>query len=279
MVKNSSGIRLVVSDVDGTLVGADCVMGEGIRELSKLLKENGILFTLASGRPVGMMKEYMEALDIKIPVVASNGAAGFDGTSFIWEETLPAEAVRRTVLEADSQGIAVFLNNEITEGVYRQNDYTRRQTEKTGHYKEVIHPKGEEWERIRIQKLMLIDPETPGRCDAMRPLLKEEENAVHVVRYDDRCFEAMPNGCSKGTGIERLARFLGIRREEILAIGDNANDLDMFCAAGKGAAVGNAAAVLKEKADYVCQGENVFGVIEAVKHFLLPGNQAEFPGK
>ena len=95
MADISSKVRLVVSDVDGTLVGADCVMGEGIRQLAQLLSEQHIAFTLASGRPVGMLEEYKKALNITLPVVASNGAAGHDGEKFIWEELLPADAVRR----------------------------------------------------------------------------------------------------------------------------------------------------------------------------------------
>ena len=64
MADISSKVRLVVSDVDGTLVGADCVMGEGIRQLAQLLSEQHIAFTLASGRPVGMLEEYKKALNI-----------------------------------------------------------------------------------------------------------------------------------------------------------------------------------------------------------------------
>ena len=108
MADISSKVRLVVSDVDGTLVGADCVMGEGIRQLAQLLSEQHIAFTLASGRPVGMLEEYKKALNITLPVVASNGAAGHDGEKFIWEELLPADAVRRTVEEADRMGYRYF---------------------------------------------------------------------------------------------------------------------------------------------------------------------------
>lgn len=142
MADISSKVRLVVSDVDGTLVGADCVMGEGIRQLAQLLSEQHIAFTLASGRPVGMLEEYKKALNITLPVVASNGAAGHDGEKFIWEELLPADAVRRTVEEADRMGLAVFLTDENTEGVYRQNDYIRRKSQESGLYKHLIHPEG-----------------------------------------------------------------------------------------------------------------------------------------
>ena len=106
-------------------------------------------------------------------------------------------------------GLAVFLTDENTEGVYRQNDYIRRKSQESGLYKHLICPEGDEWDRLRLQKLMIIDPDSPGRCDMLRPLLEEEKNRIHVVRYGSRCFEAMPEGCSKGTGVERLARYLG----------------------------------------------------------------------
>ena len=106
MEQRCSKIRLVVSDVDGTLVGNDCGMAEGMRELSRLLREQGIAFTLASGRPVGMMRQYMEALDITLPVIASNGAAGYEKGAFLWKAILPGRAVRPAAEDDYRLGLA-----------------------------------------------------------------------------------------------------------------------------------------------------------------------------
>ena len=59
-------------------------------------------------------------------------------------------------------GLAVFLTDENTEGVYRQNDYIRRKSQESGLYKHLIHPEGDEWNGQRLQKLMIIDPDSPA---------------------------------------------------------------------------------------------------------------------
>lgn len=80
----------------------------------------------------------------------------------------------------------------------------------------------------------------------------------------------MPGECTKGMGVKRLAQSLGIPMDEVMVLGDNKNDIDMFRAAGLGAAVGNAVSALKEEADYVSYEKWVYGVIEALEALNLP---------
>ena len=67
-----------------------------------------------------------------------------------------------------------------------------------------------------------------------------------------------------------LAQSLGIPMDEVMVLGDNKNDIDMFRAAGWGAAVGNAVSALKDEADYVSHEKWVYGVIEALEALNIP---------
>ena len=130
----------------------------------------------------------------------------------------------------------------------------------------------EDWQNWRIQKLLIIDPASPGKVDEVICELnrnrKQEE--LSILRYDDRGIEVMPGECTKGMGVKRLAQSLGIPMDEVMVLGDNKNDIDMFRAAGLGAAVGNAVSALKEEADYVSHEKWVYGVIEALEALNLP---------
>jgi len=81
--------------------------------------------------------------------------------------------------------------------------------------------------------------------------------------------EINAEGVCKGKGVEILGEKLGIKKEEIIAIGDNENDLTMIEYAGLGVAMGNATEEVKELADYITDTNNNSGVAKAINKFAL----------
>jgi len=81
--------------------------------------------------------------------------------------------------------------------------------------------------------------------------------------------EVMNKGINKGNAIRILAEIYGINREEIIAIGDNENDISMIEYAGLGIAMGNAVDTLKERADYITGNYDEDGVAQAIEKFVL----------
>lgn len=277
--------KLIISDIDGTMLPEGCgpespAVRGGIAELRELIAREKLQFTLASGRPVGMMRPLWEALGLRLPVVACNGAAACvpDGSSgFLWNERLDPLCMRPAMELADALGMAVIVSDADgggNEHVYRENDYTRRHAAEGKKWNRVYRPESEaDWKGYSLQKLLIIDPVSPGKVDAVIEKLRETEREFpaarpcEVVRYDDRGVEIMPESCTKESGVRRLCAMLSVPLSEVLVCGDNKNDLGMFREAGMSAAVGNAAEAAKETAGYVCRAEAVFGVLEAVRHF------------
>lgn len=286
-------ISLIISDIDGTLLPAGCDaygrsrdgkdVSAAVRELGALIRTHELPFTLASGRPIGMIAPLASVLSVRLPVIAANGAEAAllsDGNGnrgvtapvrFLWSETLCTAALRPAIELADRLGMAVIWTDGTTEKVYRKNAYTLSHELSNRTWAEEKRPVSEaEWENWKLQKLLIIDPETPGRVDeVIRAVGEAPESNAEVVRYDDRGVEIMPAGCTKGSGIKRLARELSVPLSEILVFGDNKNDIQMFREAGFGAAVGNAVPALKEEADYICRNEAVTGVVEAIRKFVI----------
>ena len=91
---------------------------------------------------------------------------------------------------------------------------------------------------------------------------------LHVLfeTHGDLLVEMVPKGFSKGTGINRLCEIKGIDKEDTIAIGDAANDVEMFRAAGFSIAMGSGAEGAKEAADYVTTGLHDDGILNALKY-------------
>ena len=85
--------------------------------------------------------------------------------------------------------------------------------------------------------------------------------------------EILPSGISKGTAMDAMLAALGVSAAEVVAVGDNWNDLEMIQAAGLGVAMGHAPPGVRERADYVCGTAEQEGVREVIERFLLPDGQ------
>nr|WP_264175104.1 HAD-IIB family hydrolase [Clostridium tagluense] len=81
--------------------------------------------------------------------------------------------------------------------------------------------------------------------------------------------EVMDKDCNKGYGVKVLGDMLGIKKEEIICIGDEANDIEMITYAGLGIAMGNAIEELKDVAEYVTLDNDNDGVAKAIEKFIL----------
>ena len=285
-------VSLIVSDIDGTILPAGCGqdgkrsdgpgVSDGIERLGRLIREWGLPFTLASGRPLDMMDTLGDLLGVTLPMVACNGAAAGKRNRLLWNERLLTAQVRAAIEYADHLGMAVIATDGSDEIVYRQNEYTKSHSENGSRVKTWRPATEEDWGGWNIQKLLIIDPDSPGRVDEIIEKLERGQEygaAMSILRYDDRGIEVMPGGCTKGMGVKRLADNLGIPMDEVMVLGDNKNDIDMFREAGLCAAVFNAVPVLKEEADYISCSQWVYGVIEALETLVIPQLYSEHPAQ
>ena len=90
-----------------------------------------------------------------------------------------------------------------------------------------------------------------------------------VVSSGPNNFEVMKKGTSKGNAVKELALSLNIKRDEIICLGDNENDLSMIKYAGLGIAMGNACELLKKEADYITDTNINSGVAKAIKKWCF----------
>lgn len=267
--------KLILCDIDGTLIDRTQAVTPAFEELKTLIREHNLCFSLASARSLELQQMYIDALEIKNPVLINNGAGARVNGQVMWDEFLPPLCVKEAVLEANRRDMAIFLCWGDKETVYRHNAYIQREIDLYNRYNHFYIPLESEWPDLKLERVMITDPEKVGRVDEILPYLEPYADQIEIVRNDARHLDVMQKGITKGGAIRRLAGELGIEMEEIMAIGDGINDIEMLSMVGTGVAVGNACEELKQVADYICEAENTYGVIEAVRRFCTDGEPAE----
>lgn len=124
----------------------------------------------------------------------------------------------------------------------------------------------------QLNKAMILAPETV--LDAWIPTIEAADwQALSMVRSQKVILEFLPVGVSKASGLDQLARHLGLRPEQVMALGDAANDAEMLDFAGCAVAMGNASDDLKAKADFVTLTNEEDGVSHAIETLILQKKQ------
>lgn len=259
--------KLIVCDVDGTLIDRSEAITTAFDELEQMIKKNRLCFSFASGRCLDQLQKYINTLHITSPVIINNGAGARYGGAVLWDDFLDPMCVRSAIIEANAMDMAIFFCNGNSEVAYRHNAYIQHEIDTFGRYNRFHIPLKNEWPHLKLEKVMITDPQTPGRIDSIVEVLCSFGGELNVIRYDNRHLDVMRSGVNKGGAVRRLASMLNVPLEAVMAIGDGENDIEMLKAVGIGVAVGNAKDELKTHADYVCTQPHTAGVIEAVQKF------------
>lgn len=242
---------ILVSDMDATLIDSNKKISIKNREAIKYFCENGGMFTLATGRMLQSVREFVQDLNIKCPVMLHSGAKIYDFQKekvikehFIEEER--KEAVKRFYKDNPDIGIEIFAD-EIPY-VYRSCKFTKRY-DKHKDYKVIYEVPDEVWNMKWVKVLLIAEKD---RLDEAEIDFRENyDNGNNSFRSGANYLDVVANGVSKGQALKELYEALNIDKDKILAVGDNMNDIDMIEAAKYGFCVENGLDIVKEKADFI----------------------------
>jgi Cof subfamily protein (haloacid dehalogenase superfamily) len=271
-----SNIRLLATDIDGTLLNPEFKISEG--DLSALRRAHaaGIEIVLVTGRRHTFALPIAKQLGFDLWLISSNGAVtrSLTGETF-HRDMMPAETCRRlcgamqlfrgnTVLTFDRETKGAIVLERMDE----LGASIRRWLEKNMEYIEFVVP---------IEKALVTNPVQAMFCGTMvrmNTALTALEHAgmdgmVTVLRteYPERdlsMIDVLNAGCSKGHALERWAAYRGYRREEVMAVGDNHNDVEMLEFAGHPVIMGNACEELRTRGWQVTGGNHECGLAAAV---------------
>lgn len=262
-------IKLIASDLDGTLLNDQCEISARTKEAVRRAREMGVVFTLATGRMYCSALPFALELGIDVPLITYQGALVKTSISkeVIYHRPLPMELAKEIISigEKEKYNINVYLNDQI---------FIHRETEMIRDYSRTVKVPYTVVEDLSLfldqdpTKVLFIGEEEP-LVSLWGKLNKKFENQAYITKSSPHFLEFTHPKANKGEGILAIAQSLGIKKEEIMAFGDNFNDIELLGAAGIAVAMGNARAELKEKADLVT-GTNVQdGVADAIEKFVL----------
>lgn len=267
--------RLIAADLDGTLIGDDLIISHEVTDAFHAAREAGLLVTIATGRTFAGALPFAHQLDVNAPLILCQGAEIRDVETgeAIYRTCLPLESAREIIDVARSAGVHL---NVFVDDI----PYTDALTPAAELYQKIdraaVQPVGDlkEWLDKEPTKIMLVaDAE---KLSELEPRLRERfHGRLKVVRSHHHFLEVIPLGASKGRALARLARHLGIHREEVCAIGDNDNDADMLRWAGLGVAVENASPAARKAADTIAPSVEKAGAAWAVRHLVLEKMEAD----
>jgi hypothetical protein len=270
-------IRLLATDIDGTLLNPQFHVSDGDLAALRRAHAAGMEIVLVTGRRHTFAMPIAEQLGFDLWLISSNGAVtrSLSGETF-HRDMMPAETCRRLCAAMQEfRGHTVLTFDKETKGaiVLERLDELgasiRRWLEKNMQYIEFIVP---------IEEALVTNPVQAMFCGTMarmRDALKALDGAgmdgtVTVLRTeyparDLSMIDVLNAGCSKGHALERWATHRGYARAEVMAVGDNHNDVEMLEFAGHPVIMGNACEELLGRGWTVTRGNDACGVAAAVE--------------
>ncbi|NIJ08109.1 hypothetical protein FHS31_001719 [Sphingomonas vulcanisoli] len=263
-------IKLVVSDIDGTLVRNDKSLSDGNAAAVGRLMDAGVAVTLISARPASGMLWIAERLKLDGPFGAFNG-----GTLFMADGSIKAKHV---LAEDAARDLIAYLEQQpVIRWVFADGDWLASDKDELHTPREV--------KSAGVEPIFATDvSDRIARCDKIvavtddQPLLDRIEGEVKgllgdratVARSQTYYLDITAPQANKGAGIAALAEAFRVTLDETVALGDQANDLPMFARAGFSVAMGQAPDPVKAAAKAVAASNNDDGVADAIDRLILP---------
>ena len=251
-----SRIRLICSDIDGTLLGRETELPERIKAEIWRLHSQGIGFTFATGRMPYETDHLFRDIP-PMPYTAGNGALVKQGDAILREAWFTPEPLRDLAEAYSALGVTVIFTAENQERPYKLTPWA---LENAGLFPGLDTPAGEEIWRTPLQRMFFYHPQGSHLEACARDLAAFSQYSASF--QNPKSIQIAPAGCTKASGVQALARLLDIPREAVLCVGDAHNDLPMIRWAGLGAAVGNACPELKQAARWTATRPGAAGVAE-----------------
>ena len=267
-----SRIKLIMSDIDGTILDKNHQLDSHLIELMPLLKQYDIPFVLASARsPLGIAPISKELGITDCPIACYNGALISLGDKILSQHTIDKKELLllHDFLKKEFPTVSInvysgkdWLVNTIDEWVEIEAQITRESPKVTS-LADFLQE-----EKNLIHKLLLIDNTSTIQK------LKETLATMDFPQTDfylskDNYLEVTHNQVSKKQALLELAKYYQLSLSEIMTIGDNYNDIPMIETAGLGVAMGNAPTEVKTCANTVTDSNDQNGVSKAIKLYVL----------
>lgn len=261
-------IKMVATDIDGTIVKWDTGFSENVKQCIKNLNKQGVKVILVTGRMHCAAMPIALELRLSNPIVSYQGGLIKDfGGKTLYQENLPDEYAKKLIKWARKNDIHLNLYLDDKLYVEKDNDFVKRYTD--GKFVTYNVCSFDDLEIRNVNKLLAIDYNDAERVTGWVNELHKDYPELYVVKSTPYFCEIGSPNAKKSKGVEFLANQWGIKKEEILAIGDQDNDIELLKAGGIAVAMGNATPELKACANYITDTVENDGFVKAIEKFVF----------
>ena len=276
MNRPEKDIRVIVCDLDGTLLNSGKRISEKNLKAIKAARAKGVFTTICSGRVPAMLEAYSKEICIEIPLIAANGGVIYDTLA---ARQMYTENISAKVIE---QVLDFFKDYDY--GVLGSSGYFSKASKRIKrfiHYNEIAKSKGlKEYPLYYIDELnynqmlsmdifkVLVSTISYEDTKKAKDFLDNQTNLTYTSS-DRGLLDISAYGVSKGSGLSRLISIMGLSKENVCVMGDYFNDISMFKAAGFSIAMANAHPDVKSQASSVTDSNDNGGVAAAIEKYIL----------
>ena len=283
-------MKLIASDLDGTLLNENGLVSERNAEAIKKAQDNGIVFVAATGRSWEAASKPLQAAGITSPIISLNGAVMYDENNKELRNITMDKAVCKYILSVCRDGdmylefftnkgifsesreyfievlvdIMKSANPKLTDEDIRAHANRRFQMEPVkfiDNYDLIF-----EMEDLVIYKVLGFTLVPKNLADVREKLTGEE--GITITSSGEINLEFNHPDAQKGLALQDLANRFNIEMKDVMAMGDNWNDVSMLQSAGRGIAMGNATEGIKQLADEVTKSNIDDGVAVSIENVL-----------
>ncbi len=262
-------IRLVISDVDGTLVNERKQLTDATIAAVKRIHEAGVHFTISSARPAAGLREFISALDITSPVSAFNGALiVLPDLTPIRSIPLQSQDVIASAAAIRQHGLDLWVCSAA--GWYA----SRLDGPHVAHESSVTGIEPQQLRDLQVcaeGSLKLVGVSDDHAAVLACETYLQHQSGLHIsaIRSQDYYLDVTNMNANKGNAVLEFSDVLGIPTSEIVTIGDMPTDALMFRNSGTSIAMGNSSEQVKEQATFVTRSNEDDGFAYAISKFVL----------
>jgi len=262
-------------DLDGTLLNSKHRISQENLDAIELLRKENIKIVIATGRSFQLLRPYIKLLKITDEVITCNGTVitNVSSNEIVFEDIVPKNEVRKALEMCIEYGheFLVYTSHAI---IARQHDWSMFVNEKnvtniddykvniiiTDDINHIIN-------NYNVNKILVIERDNRKYIELSERVIKFDK--VAHTQSAKSYVDIGPLNNSKGNAVKILCKEYGVNLSEVIAFGDQMNDISMISIVGFGVAMGNAKDVVKESATYTTLSNDENGVSFAIKTEIL----------
>lgn len=260
--------RMIAIDLDDTLLTKDLTISPRTKEYIRRAREAGVHVTLATGRMYQSALPYARELALNLPLITYQGA--------LVKETVSGEELLHLPLPLDlAREVISRIAPHFHTNVYVDDTlYVEKLTPEAVQYGRVCgvvpHPVGDLLKFLDRAPTKVLAVGKENELNILREQMQRYfGSALHITKSKPHFLEFSHPLATKGHALDMLARRWGLRADQVIAIGDSDNDLEMLDYAGLGVVMGNARPEVQARADYITRSNDEDGVAEVIARFVL----------